>query len=324
MRLLDQIAHAGRPLVVDTPGAGRWNMPAADTLMPQVKETALRYVLDNEVTKACFELVLREAGMLGKTLDLIRCPAERLWVEWTDLDLVSADISPPAVTATRRCGILVEADEGGRRGRISPVWERSGDEPVLSPAEIEFDLDQDLTAASDDRSSAPIPSLAFPELADVLRHCRMVVRPAWAELYNGQGASAAELRVVLDRLVATVWSDGPFFFAFVLLLMAQGRLRLQQTDLRRLNEARIGRARPPLLEHIEVRCNLGPAERAVNDWAATGRRAARLHHVRGHLVRRGDKVFWRVPHLRGDPLSVAVVTRTTLLGMPRGSSASLR
>lgn len=29
------------------------------------------------------------------------------------------------------------------------------------------------------------------------------------------------------------------------------------------------------------------------------RRSSRLHYVRGHLVRRGDAIFWRRPHLRG-------------------------
>ena len=40
------------------------------------------------------------------------------------------------------------------------------------------------------------------------------------------------------------------------------------------------------------------------------RRASRLHHVRGHLVRRGGKIFWRVPHIRGSARSGVIRQRT--------------
>jgi hypothetical protein len=40
------------------------------------------------------------------------------------------------------------------------------------------------------------------------------------------------------------------------------------------------------------------------------RRASRLHLVRGHLVRRGSQIFWRVPHLRGSARSGEIHTRT--------------
>jgi hypothetical protein len=41
-----------------------------------------------------------------------------------------------------------------------------------------------------------------------------------------------------------------------------------------------------------------------------GRRGRRLHHVRGHLVRRGNKIFWRIPHLRGSARAGSIRTRT--------------
>jgi hypothetical protein len=40
-----------------------------------------------------------------------------------------------------------------------------------------------------------------------------------------------------------------------------------------------------------------------------------LHHVRGHIVRRGNKVFWRSPHLRGDARLGVVRSRTVQLVM---------
>jgi hypothetical protein len=43
------------------------------------------------------------------------------------------------------------------------------------------------------------------------------------------------------------------------------------------------------------------------------RRGPRMHHVRGHLVRRGSQVFWRVPHLRGRPAFGYLRARSVLL-----------
>jgi hypothetical protein len=50
-----------------------------------------------------------------------------------------------------------------------------------------------------------------------------------------------------------------------------------------------------------------------------GRQSPRLHHVRGHLVRRDHRVFWRIPHLRGSGFRGAVRSRTVCLsfGRPR-------
>jgi hypothetical protein len=85
------------------------------------------------------------------------------------------------------------------------------------------------------------------------------------------------------------------------------------SDLARLNLARERRGLPPLLEHVEVTASL--AGRSAAGQAAAGSapgsaRGKRLHHVRGHLVRRGDRVFWRAPHLRGKPELGEVKTRT--------------
>jgi hypothetical protein len=42
------------------------------------------------------------------------------------------------------------------------------------------------------------------------------------------------------------------------------------------------------------------------------RRRPRLHRVRGHLVRRGSSLFWRVPHLRGSARAGSVKSRTVV------------
>jgi hypothetical protein len=46
--------------------------------------------------------------------------------------------------------------------------------------------------------------------------------------------------------------------------------------------------------------------------------------VRGHLVRRGSKLFWRVPHLRGNARAGNIRSRTVTWQFdPSGSSARI-
>jgi hypothetical protein len=60
-----------------------------------------------------------------------------------------------------------------------------------------------------------------------------------------------------------------------------------------------------------VRAPLLPEYRGAGAGGEHGcRRSPRLHHVRGHLVRRGSRLFWRVPHLRGSARAGRVCTRT--------------
>jgi hypothetical protein len=67
----------------------------------------------------------------------------------------------------------------------------------------------------------------------------------------------------------------------------------------------------PQDDHIEVRAAIAtPLYRRNDDPAISTRRGPRLHHVRGHLVRRGSQVHWRVPHLRGHTRHGVIKHRT--------------
>jgi hypothetical protein len=63
--------------------------------------------------------------------------------------------------------------------------------------------------------------------------------------------------------------------------------------LDRLNEIRRHTGKAELLEHVEVFTSLG-AQRDGNrtNIDANTRIGRRLHHVRGHLARRGYNIFW--------------------------------
>jgi hypothetical protein len=116
-------------------------------------------------------------------------------------------------------------------------------------------------------------------------------------------------------VLGTMAFDMPMILALFLLFASKDGLQRRAADLERLNHARRRSGKHALLEHIEVRAPIAmsyqcPASLAAN---VNRRRGPRLHHVRGHIARRGDKVFWRVPHLRGSARLGVVRTRTVQL-----------
>ncbi len=85
-----------------------------------------------------------------------------------------------------------------------------------------------------------------------------------------------------------------------------------------INRKRQALGRLALLDHVEVRASLDAVHQPYTRAMQTdGRQSPRLHHVRGHLVRRDNRVFWRTPHLRGSALRGMVRSRTVCLSFAR-------
>jgi hypothetical protein len=114
-----------------------------------------------------------------------------------------------------------------------------------------------------------------------------------------------------------------------LLLSTRHGLPKRTHALERLNRSRLRCGRTPLLDHTEM---LAPifeyGDSPLSESSIVERRTPRLHHVRGHLVRRGSQLFWRVPHLRGNPRWGILRTRTVTWTLespesaPRNASAA--
>jgi hypothetical protein len=103
-------------------------------------------------------------------------------------------------------------------------------------------------------------------------------------------------------------------FAAFLLLSARNAAHRRVVNLDRLNRIRRLSGKTELLEHVEVTTSI-QAQRDGHrpDIGANTRIGRRLHHVRGHLARRGYNIFWRSPHLRGNARLGAVRSRTVKL-----------
>ena len=148
--------------------------------------------------------------------------------------------------------------------------------------------------------------------ADILRRCfRFRFESSWQHYYEKKQLTPAQATALIHHALGTIAIDIPVMLAFFLLLATRPSLPRRPLMLERLNKARTKCGKAALLEQMEVFAPLLPAFKT--EWcngSAPSRRLRRLHHVRGHLVRRGSKLFWRVPHLRGSARAGHVRCRT--------------
>jgi hypothetical protein len=193
---------------------------------------------------------------------------------------------------------------------------RRHDENLLT----DFDLDRVMRPALDIGAvfSGAAVGVVIPEeaaLDELLSHVCFRLDPAWANYYRAASLTESQQLLLLREVLGTTAFDMPMILALFLLFAAKDGLQRRVADLGRLNHARRRSGKPALLEHIEVRASIAVAYQCPASVAATAtrRRGPRLHHVRGHIARRGDKVFWRLPHLRGSARLGVVRSRTVQL-----------
>jgi hypothetical protein len=335
MRLFDQIAQHATPLLVAVETSGceprLVQLPGAADFALQIRSCPLRYVLTDDLAAACAELSLAEGDRLRGCLDLIHLPATSFWVEWNDgarARAVSAYSGPPAGAPATKVGALVTATLDGRRGTMRTFWEDPDGSTCLAPVETHLDLDCCWPApgalhALFDGGLARVAAVGDPALDELLDCLRFRYDGRWAQYYRSARLSAQAQQELLRTSLGAVVRDAPLLLAFALLLAARSATHSRPVDCQRLNRRRHQRNKPPLLAHLEVSCrldlastdNLGPARVA-------GRRTARLHQVRGHLVRRADQIFWRKNHVRGRLASGRVLSRTVQLSCGRPVAAA--
>jgi hypothetical protein len=91
-----------------------------------------------------------------------------------------------------------------------------------------------------------------------------------------------------------------------------------------LNRARFQRGKKPLLEHVEIRLPWDKRPEGVYGKGGSTRSSPRFHHVRGHIVRRGQAVFWRSPHMRGSARLGQIRSRTVVLEFGQSTMEAAR
>jgi hypothetical protein len=323
VNLIDSVARCQAPFLVRNRTSGSvtaLNNTAECAAL--VARCPLRYVLSDDLTRLCADLAYSKGARTVACADLLHVPAQRLWLEWCNAPFESAlqqygfPLIPAGAQWVGRRGAWVRATPDGRRGLVRTFWNATPADVLASCVEAYFDFD---TAPGEE----PTPVDGNTALArrvidghrsddDVLGRCfRFRYEQSWSEYYGSAGLSG-ELSFALWRhAVGAIALDIPMLLAFFLLLATRSGLPQRTRTLEHLNRRRVRGGKAPLLEHIEVTAPVMPEYRDYQRGESLASRIGpRLHHVRGHLVRRGSQIFWRVPHLRGGPRASAALTRT--------------
>jgi hypothetical protein len=325
MRLADRIAQCSTPFIVQSlTSHALTRLNGAADFAADIAQCPTRYVLCDELTRLCTALAYSKGARNLACADLLRVPSERVWVEWCEAAWLSElqlygfqPIDKPAGGSGRR-GVLIQSSPSGRCGLIRTFWSTGETDYDLLASSMEayFDLDTEEGEEPDPPDDPERPARCVSDTANhdlgLLRRCfRFRYERTWEDYYRRAMLTPERQEAVARHALGTIAADIPVLMAFFLLLSTRTGLPRRVPTLERLNRSRARAGKAPLLDHIEV---LSPVLRefySVGSGAATTiRRGPRLHHVRGHLVRRGSQLFWRVPHLRGNARAGAVRTRT--------------
>lgn len=324
MRLADRIAQCRTPFIVkNTKDGSVTHLNNAAAYAKDIESCATRYVLSDDLTRLCTALAYSKGARTLACADLLHVPAERVWVEWTEapwwneLARYGFKRAGGSGCAARR-GVYIQSTPQGRQGLMRTFW-ASGEselEVFSSSMEAYFDFDTqegDEPAVSNrhEQPSICVSDTAVRE-ADILRRCfRFRFERSWQDYYQMARLTPVQAGAVSHHALGTIAIDIPVLLAFFLLLATRPSLPRRPLMLERLNTARAKVGKIPLLEQIEVFAPLLPEFKSDSgSHSGASRRPRRLHHVRGHLVRRGSTLFWRLPHLRGSARVGSVRTRT--------------
>jgi len=319
---MDSVAQCHMPFVVlDSTSGEVTALNNTANYAELVADTPLRYVLTDNLARLCADLAYSKGAGTVTCADLLHVPAETLWVEWCTEPWTNAlqrygfPLIPGAAQWDGRRGALVHSSRDGRRGLVRTFWSVGAD-VLASSVEAYFDFD---TAVHEE----PQPLDLRPGSAggvydsrrsddDVLSRCfRFRYEQSWSEYYASASLSSEQRAALWRHALGTIAMDIPILLTFFLLLATRHGLPQRAQQLGHLNRRRVLRRKAPLLDHIEARAPVFPEYRDCQHAEPQATRMSpRLHHVRGHLVRRGSQIFWRVPHLRGSARSGVVRART--------------
>jgi hypothetical protein len=336
VRLADRIAQCRTPFIAESAKDGSiTHLQGAAAFARDINSCATRYVLSDELTSLCTALAYSKGASTLACADLLHVPAERVWVEWTEApwrqELARYGFKCPVDSPiSGRRGVFIQSTPQGRQGLLRTFWAIGEPEwNVLSSSmEAYFDFDTPEGEAPEvfDRQQRPSMCVSDKSVgdADILRRCfRFRFERSWQDYYESERLTPLQVSAVSHHALGTIAIDIPVLLAFFLLLATRPGLPRRPLMLERLNRARAKSGKAALLEQIEVCAPLLPEYKSdANGSLRASGRLRRLHHVRGHLVRRGSKLFWRVPHLRGSARAGSLRPRTvTWLFDPSASSS---
>jgi hypothetical protein len=335
MRLIDRVAQARIPLMVQNDSSGaRTRLSGVSDCAEDAARSSIRYVLSDELTRVCAALAYSKGARTLSFIDLIHIPAERIWVEWCEapwrdeLTGYGFPLAADRAASGGRRGACISASPDGRHGHLRTFW-CTGDSEFdvhASSMQAHFDLNAHDEPRMEECSleSRHAFRVVDNEVADAatLRRCfRFEYERSWAGYYDRAELSLEARARIARNSLSTIALDIPVLLAFFLMLGSRAGLPQRPSQLERLNRSRSSDGKSPLLDHVEMLAPMFPEVRSGSDpGSLSARRGPRLHQVRGHLVRRRNQLFWRVPHLRGHARLGRLRSRTVTWTFDRAHS----
>jgi hypothetical protein len=328
LRLLDHVAQCNAPFIVRQEAGELWRLTGASDFAKRLEQCPLRFVLSDDLVRTCTALAFSEGDQLSGCLDLLHLPAEVVWIEWDEVarqQEVARTLpdygAPPADVL--RAGTLVCAAPQCRSGSLRTFWlgRSAPSEPLLAPVETLLDLEGTASCGTPeallDGAAVGVRDPRNEQVDSLLQCARFRLDSLWLRYYQRVARQPALRTEVIRRSLAAVAFDVPMLLALFLLMTIRADLVHMPIRLGRLNAKRARLGRRPLLEHIEVSAPVyAQAALPAPPGSPGSRRRPRFHHVRGHIVRRRDTVYWRGPHWRGHVRLGSVRSRTVELRLP--------
>src|SRR5271156_1635970 len=85
MRLVDLVAQCRTPFVVESAADGVvTQLNGAAEFAAEITKCPTRYVLSDDLTRLCTALAYSKGARTLACADLLRVPAESVWVEWCE------------------------------------------------------------------------------------------------------------------------------------------------------------------------------------------------------------------------------------------------
>lgn len=321
MKLADHLAQCRTPLIVKDATSGiSIGVNGAAEFADRVARCPIRYVLSDDLTRLCTALAYSKGSSTVACADLLHIPAETIWVEWCEApwraELERSGLRVDADTPrSGRRGAFIQSSSDGRRGLIRTFWSDKNIPTGVFASSMEAYFDFDTIAGGKPRPMddeyRPTVTVSGGESGDVLRQCfRFRYELTWAACYRRVRTSFVSNEASVRHALRTIANDIPILLAFILLLGIRSGVSHWPQSFARPNRSRERTGQIPLLDYVEVRSPVLPAYRFIGAGGdGVGRRAHKLPPVQGHLVRRGNKLFWRIS-LCGSARTASIRTGT--------------
>jgi hypothetical protein len=267
MKLIDRISQAGGPLMIDSNLSGHSvRLSGVADCASEAGRCTARYVLNDDSARLCTAMAYSTGARAFSASDLIRVPEQRTWVEWPQApwceELRRYGIPPSSSSSGQRAavrrGACISALQGGRSGRIRTFWCAGEAEVDLNASVMEahFDLDDALNCGHANRTAAR----------------KLVFRVVDNEMADAHALSRC-FRFQFERSWAAYYAS----------------LSLSEAARSKISRYALETIAPDVPFLLAFFLLLGAGRNSCRLTASLGR------GLRGHLSRRREHVFWRMP-----------------------------